>query len=149
MPVTNEEQVEPGSSKLLNSLLELSNKASGKSEDASSGSSFPVYIILTGLVMLGFAIMGWLAVRAKRQAAQLEYELRKKEEELARSREQVKLDQDAEIRKTAEGKVAGLTSSIQELKEKLQVIEVDAADRARALAKATSWNDLVVTGGRS
>jgi hypothetical protein len=65
MPVTNEEQVEPGSSKLLNSLLELSNKASGKSEDASSGSSFPVYIILTGLVMLGFAIMGWLAVRAR------------------------------------------------------------------------------------
>ena len=128
-------------------LLELADKAARKVED-SKGSSFPVYLILTGLVMLGFAISGWLAVRARRRAAQLEYELRKKKEEQLEAAERAALIISSDARASAESKVKVITSEIQQLQLKITENESKAADRAKALAQATSWSDLVIVDKR-
>jgi hypothetical protein len=128
-------------------LLDLVGKAAGKGGD-SKGSSLPVYVIITGFVCILFAIVGFLAVRAKRRAAQLEYELRKKEEEQKRLVEHAKLEQNAETRAEAESKIDELTVGIGELKEQLEVVGNAAAERTKALAQATSWDDLVIVDKR-
>ena len=128
-------------------LLDLVDKAVGKGE-ASKGSSLPVYVIITGLVVILFAVVGFMAVRAKRRAAQLEYELRKKEEEQKRLAEQAQLEQDATKRAAAEDEIDTLTVDIQGLKEKLEANELAAQERAKALAQATSWDDLVIVDKR-
>ena len=89
-----------------------------------------------------------MAVRAKRRAAQLEYELRKKEEEQKRLAEQAQLEQDATKRAAAEDEIDTLTVDIQGLKEKLEANELAAQERAKALAQATSWDDLVIVDKR-
>ena len=128
-------------------LLDLVDKAAGKTE-GSKGSSLPVYLIITGLVVICFAIVGFVAVRAKRRAAQLEYELRKKQEEQKRAAEQVKLDADATKRAEAEKSVASLETYIQGLKEELKATEDASVARTKALAAATSWDDLVIVDRR-
>lgn len=129
-------------------LLDLVDKAAGKAED-SKGSSLPLYLIVTAVVVICFAIVGWMAVRAKRRAAQLEYDLRKKEEEQKRAVEQAQLAQNADERALAEAKVDGLTEDIQRLKGELELNEVAAAERAKTLAQAASWDDLVVVDKRN
>lgn len=129
-------------------LLELADKAARRVED-SKGSSFPVYIILTGLVMFGFAIMGWLAVRARRRSAQLEYELRKKKEEQEQAAERAALVINADMRSSAESRVQVLSSEVRQLQLKIDENRNKAADRAKALAQASSWADLVIVDKRT
>jgi len=129
-------------------LLDLVNKAAGKAED-SKGSSLPVYLIVTAAVVICFAILGIVAVSARRRAAQLEYELRMKEEEQKRLVEQAKLEQDASRRAEAESSIDSLTEDVQRLKGDLELNEAAAVDRAKALAKAASWDDLVIVDKRA
>lgn len=128
-------------------LLDLAGKAAGKVE-GSNGSSLPVYIIFTALAVLCFALVGFLAVRAKRKTAQLEYELRKKEEEQKRLAEQVKLEE-SEIRREVATKLSHeLIEDINGLKKEIAASEASSLERAKALAQATSWDDLVVVDKR-
>lgn len=128
-------------------LLDLVDKAAGKAED-SKGSSLPIYLIITAAVVICFAIVGWMAVRAKRRAAQLEYELRKKEEEQKRAVEQAQLTQNADERVLAEAKIDCLIEDIEKLKGELELNEAAASERAKALAQAASWDDLVIVDKR-
>lgn len=147
-PDNKQEQTESGG--LGQFLVDLSNKAAGKVEETkpTSASSFPVYLILIGIVVIAFAVMGWLIVRARRQAAQLSYELRKKEEEQKRLVEDAKKVQNETARQEAESKIATLNASIEELKKKLSESEAAAAERAKALTQATTWNDITVVDKR-
>lgn len=129
-------------------LLNLVDKAAGKGGD-SKGASFPVYVVLTGVVCLLFALVGFMAVRAKRRAAQLEYDLRKKDEEQKRLAEQLLLEQNDTKRAEAEDQVTKLTDDIQGLKKELEVVGSAAADRSKALAQAASWDDLVLVDKRT
>jgi hypothetical protein len=128
-------------------LLDLADKAAGKAED-SKGSSLPIYVIFAGLAVVCFAILGFLAVRAKRKAAQLEYELRLKVEEQKRAVEQVLLEQDVAKRNEAAGKAQELVVDVERLKKEVAANEAAAAARTKALAQATSWNDLVIIDKR-
>lgn len=131
-------------------LLDLADKAAKNTgKEDQKGSSFPVYIIMASIVVIGFAIMGWLAVRAKRKAAQLEYKLRLQEEEHKRAAEALKTTQDAATRAEAESKVSSLSGSIKDLKEKLASNEAESKERARVLATASGWDDLVVVSGKN
>lgn len=147
--MTNVEQEPKESGGLGQLLVDLSNKAAGKAEESkTSASPIWVYFIFIGLVVIAFAIMGWLVVRARRQAAQLSYELRKKEEEQKRLVEEAKKEQNETTRKEAESQIAALTTDIEGLKKKLLESEAAAADRAKALTQATNWNDITVVDMR-
>lgn len=142
-----EDPKEPESGGLEKLLLDLADKAAGKAED-SKGSSLPVYLIFAGLAVVCFAILGFLAVRAKRKAAQLEYELRLKAEEQKRAVEQALLEQDAARRDEAVKQAHELAEDVERLKKEVAANEEAAAARTRALALATSWNDLVIIDKR-
>lgn len=114
----------------------------GSSSSSGGGSSIVVYVVLIGVAVLGFAIVGWLLVRSRRRAAQLAYELRKKEEEQKRVAEDHKLAKNAKARSVAHKKVKQLEAGIQGLKKKLEDQKKRQAIRAKALEDATSWKDL-------
>jgi uncharacterized protein HemX len=133
------------SSGLGSLLLALANKAArAAEEEGPKGSSFPTYLLLAGLVVLGFAIMGWMAVRASRKAAQLEYKLRLQEEDKKRAQEAATLNKNAVRREDAEVVAQNLEASIQALQGELAAIKDEAAERARVLASAASWGDISV-----
>lgn len=145
MPNTQDKAESASSGHLL---LDLVDKASGNVE-GSKGSSLPVFIILISVVVLAFAIMGWVIVQARRKAARLASQLRKKEEELVRITEDCQLREQAEARADAERRAATLQAEIKELKEKLEDSRAAAADQAKMLSQATGWNDLEVVDKRA
>lgn len=128
-------------------LLDLADKAAGKAEDSKGSSAF-LFVVLAGLAAICFAIVGFMAVSAKRRAAQLEYELRKKEEEQKRVAEEAKLAQNDADRNTAQAKVHELIEGIAGLKKEVEANEAAAFQRTKALAQATTWDDLVVVDKR-
>jgi hypothetical protein len=130
-------------------LLSLADKAAKKTtKEGSKGSSFVVYIILTAVISLGFALLGWKAVRAKRKSAQLEYELRVQEEEKIRLAEDAKLSKNATDRDAAIKTVGSLSIDIAGIKDKLETNEAKAKERAILLAKVAGWEELTVVNGK-
>lgn len=132
---------------LEQTLLNLADKASGRAE-GSKGSSFPAYIVFSILAVICFSVLGFLAVRAKRRVAQLEYEIRQKNEEQKRMEEKAKLEADRDKRNAAILLAHDLAEGIDGLKKELAAHEASSAARAKALAKATSWDDLVIVDKR-
>jgi uncharacterized protein HemX len=145
MPEETPQQENTGGATQL--LLDLADKAAGKAED-SKGSSVFAFVLFAGLAALCFAVVGWMAVSAKRRAAQLEYELRLKEEEQKRVAEQAKLAQNEADRTKAQAQVHELIESIEGLKKEVAGNEAAALKRVQALAQATTWDDLVVVDKR-
>lgn len=133
-------------SHLLVDLVKAATERKGSSGDGapSSGSSLVVYLILAGIAVLGFSIMGFLLVRARRKAAKLAYELRKKEEEQKQAVENAQLEKNAEKREASNEKARKLQGEIDGLKKNLEDQKVVAASRAQALSDATTWDDLVI-----
>jgi len=145
-----DEKVKEEKAEKPNLLVDLVKAATEKKESSGSksGSSFVVYLIIVGVAVLGFSIMGLLLVSARRKAAKLAYELRKKEEEQKRAAEDHKLAKSGEERNAAHKKVKALEGDIQGLKEELQSTQEVAKKRRTAIEQATSWDDLVVVDKR-
>ena len=127
---------------LLVALVQQATTTKKEGTSSRGSSNIVVYLLVLGAVVIGFSIMGWLLVRAKRRAAELAYELRKKEEEQKRVAEDHKLAKNNAARDAVHKQVHQLEGQIQELKEKLGVQRELAATRAKAVADATSWEDL-------
>lgn len=118
-------------------------KAATEGKTGRKGSSSLVkYLVVTGVVMAGFAFFGWMLVRARRKAARLSYDLRKKKEEQKRIVEEY-LFSEGEVRsEEAKARVRKLDEEIKGLKEKLETQRKLGAERARTIEEATSWKDL-------
>lgn len=132
-------------------LVDLVKVATEKKKDpagSSGSSSLVIYLIVTAIAVLGFSILGWFLVRARREAARLAYELRKKEEEQKRAAEDHKLAKNGQERNEAHKKVKLLQGEIDELKKKLEAQKAAHAERTKTLEKITSWDDLVVVDQR-
>jgi uncharacterized protein HemX len=110
--------------------------------DRKGSSSLVVYLVVTGAVMAGFAFLGWMLVRARRKAARLSFELRKKKEEQKRVVEEYLFSEGKVGSEEAKARVRALEGEIKELKEKLEVQKEIGAEKARAIEEATSWKDL-------
>ena len=141
MPDVTPQPEEPGGLQQL--MTSLADKAAGKAED-SKGSSVLTFVVFATLTAICFAILGWIAVSDKRKAAQLEYELRLKEDEQKRIAEQVKLTQNEAIRTAAQNQIQVLTKSVEELKKSVADNEDASVNRAKSLAQAATWTDLQV-----
>jgi len=133
---------------LLVDLVKVATEKKKDSEGSSGSSSLVVYLIVTALAVIGFSILGWLLVRARREAARLAYELRKKEEEQKRAAEDHKLAQNAADRNEAHKKVKALEEEILGLKKKLEEQKAAQAERTKELEAITSWDDLVIVDKR-
>jgi len=145
--VAEEKSNEPGG--LEKVLLSLADKAAKKTaEEGSKGSSFVVYIVITAVISIGFALLGWRAVMAKRKSAQLEYELRVQEEEKARLAEDAELAKNKVDRESAMKAVSSLSVDIANIKDRLAANEAEMKERARLLAKVAGWKELTVVNGR-
>ena len=142
MPDEKPKAVEKEKSNLLVDLVKAASEKKDSGGSSSGSSSFVLYLIITAIAVIGFSVLGWLLVRARREAAKLAYELRKKEEEQKRVAEDHKLAKSAEERKLAHTKVHALEAQIKGLKEKLEVQKAAHAERTKSLEAITSWEEL-------
>ena len=138
-----EEQQEKPQSDVLMGLID---KVAGKEE--SKHSSLPVATVIAGVVILIFAIMGFMLMRARRKAAKLASELRLKEEEQKQNLEDRKKADNAIERNRAHKKIHKVAAEILEIKTKLQDLAKANEGRRKALAEVTDWDDLVVVDKR-
>lgn len=131
----------------LSNLVE-SIAGSPKEEKSSTGTSFPVAIILIGVVVLIVSVLGIMLVLARRKAARLAAQVRKLEEEKLQLKENQLLEENEEKRAKGEAIIKATEEKIAKTEEALE--EVNALGRARAesLASVTTWDDLTVVDKR-
>jgi len=115
---------------------------SERGRPAPPSSTFSAYVIFVGVAALGFAIMGFLLVRARRKAAKLAYELRKNTEERCRVLEDLHLSESLEKREAAQERSQQLEEEIEGLKKEIKRHKAAANERVKAVMEAASWEDL-------
>jgi len=131
---------------LSQQVMKLTQQAAGNVEQ--KGSMWPLYVIITAVIVIGLAIMGWLMVSARRKAAELAYELRKKEEEQKEAAENHTLQTDQDVRDAAQARIKDLGDDIAQLKKELKDREDEAVARAATFAKIASWDDIIIVDKR-
>lgn len=121
-------------------LAGLVKKAAEREEGQTS--SLATYLVLIGLVVAGFAVMGFLVARARRRAAKMAFKLRKAKEEQRRALEESRLSDNAERREAAHYEACHLYEEIDKLKKEIQRNKNVTAERVKAIQEATSWKEL-------
>ena len=131
--------------------MEFVQAATERKNDSGDkgGSSLVTYLVLIGVAVLGFSIMGWMLVRARRKAALLAARLRLLEEEKIQAEEDAKLADNEERRLIASVRINAATDEIRELKEHLEGLVEENLVRSGTLVAITDWDDLVVIDKRN
>ncbi len=132
-------------------LVEFVQAAAERRDESGDqgGSSLVTYLVLIGVAVLGFSIMGWMLVRARRKAALLAARLRLLEEEKIQAEEDAKLADNEERRLIASVRINAATDEIRELKEHLEGLVEENLVRSGTLVAITDWDDLVVIDKRN
>lgn len=143
MPEEDKTQSHP-----LVEFVQAATERRGDSGD-KGGSSLVTYLVLAGMAVLGFSIMGWMLVRARRKAALMAARLRLLEEEKIRAEEDAKLADNEESRFVASVRINAATDEIKELKDHLEGLVEQNRIRSEALASITDWDSLVVVDKRA
>jgi uncharacterized protein YxeA len=141
MPDKTEEKSEK------NLLSDLMNQIAGSGEDGKSP-SFPVTMVLIGIMVLVLAVVGIKMAFAKRRAAELAYKIRKAEEEKAQAEEDVKLGENSEARYVANEEVKARQREILNLKAKMALRTAAHKNEVKKLESVTSWDDIEVVDAR-
>lgn len=132
-------------------LVDLANKIAGspqEEEKSSSGVALPIALILLGLVIVGFAVLGIMLVMSRRKAAQLASQVRQLEEGKLKAKEEGQFAINDKEREDAKANIAAMQTKIEGLTAELQSLQVTNKERVDALAKITNWDDLVVVDRR-
>lgn len=116
---------------------------------AKGGSSFPVTLILVGILVVVISIMGFQLAFAKRRAAELTVKIRRAEEEKKRAEENVKLGENSTARQVAQEEVQARGKEVLGLKAKLARRHQEHKRALGKLKGITSWDDIVIIDGRS
>lgn len=135
-------------SSLLNLVDKIAGTPAPQEGKSSSGAFLPVALIIAGVVVIGFSILGIMLVMARRKAAKLAAQVRKLEEEKAQAAENEKLAENDEARQAAVVKTGELQSKIDGLEAQLVALAEQNKARAAELAKITDWDDLVIVDRR-
>lgn len=132
------------------SLVKLVETVSGssKEEKSSTGVALPIALILLGLVVVGFAVLGIMLVMARRKAAALAAQVRKLEEDKLQAIEEIKLAENEKARFDSGLKVDELKGQIEKLRSQLDQLQTENKARAETLSKITNWDDLIVVDRR-
>lgn len=118
------------------------------SEGGNSPSSFPVTMVLIGIVTLIISFMGIKLALAKRKAAQLAVQVRRSEEEKKRIKEEMQLAENSEKRQAAQEEIQELTKEILGLKAQIAKRQAAHLEYVDGLKGVTSWDDIVVVDSR-
>jgi uncharacterized protein HemX len=129
-----------------NPLSGMITKVAGKED--TERSSFPVAFVIAAIAALGFAVMGFLLMRARRKAAILASKLRKAEEAKVQAVENRKLAKNKEDRKKASETALLLGKEINKLEDELKALDESSTERRESLAELTKWDDFVVVDRR-
>jgi septal ring-binding cell division protein DamX len=111
-------------------------------------SSFPVMMVLVGIVVLVVSLMGIRMALAKRKAAKLAFKIRKAEEAKAQAEENEKLAENANARAAARSEMKTLQREILSLKAKMVKRTVEHQKEVDQLRAVTSWDDIEVIDAR-
>jgi len=128
-------------------LSGLMKQISGDGEDSKSA-SFPVTMVLVGIVVLIVSFIGIKMALAKRKAAELAYKIRKIEEEKAQAEEKVKLGKNSTARLAAKDEVKALQREILGLKAKMAMRAANHTEAVDKLRSITSWDDIEIVDAR-
>jgi len=138
------EQEQKEQKNLLSGLM----KQVAGTEEGKKPSSFPVMMVLVGIVVLIVSIMGIKLALAKRKAAKLAAQIRKSEEEKVQAQENLELADNATARQTAREEIKALTKESLGLKAKMAKRQLEHEKSVKELQGITSWDDIVVVDGR-
>lgn len=130
-----------------NLLSDLMKQIAGDGEDKKS-SSFPVTMVLIGVVVLIVSLMGIKLALAKRQAAKLAVQVRRAEEEKKRVKEKLKLSENSTERQTAQEEIKALGKEVLGLKARIATRQAAHRRHVDDLKGLTSWDDVVVLDSR-
>lgn len=122
----------------------LMKRIAGDGEDKKSSSSFPVAMVLLGIVVLIISFMGIKLAWAKRKAAELAVQVRRAEEEKKRAKEDLELANNSAEREAAQGEIEALTVEVLELKKEIADRQVQHTKDMKQLEGVTSWDDVIV-----
>ena len=147
-PVAENEKETTTAEEAKNLLSGLVDKVTGSEKAQTPQSSLPIALIIAGIAVIGFAILGFLLMQAKRKAAKLASELRKKEEEHTQAAENEKLATNDEERKAAVAKADAIKGEINQLHNQLTALDEANKERRKTVAELASWDDLVVVDKR-
>jgi len=130
-----------------NLLSSLMKQIAGTGEGKKS-SSFPVMMVLVGIVVLVVSIMGIKLALAKRKAAKLAAQIRKSEEEKIQAQENLKLASNTTARQTAREEIAALTKETLGLKARMARRQAAHEESIKELEGITSWDDIEIVDAR-
>jgi len=116
--------------------------------DGKSGTSLPATLILLGVVVVIFSIMGVTLVLSRRRAARLAAQLRRAEEDKVQAEEQVRLNHNNEQRYAHQAKINGLDLRIRDIKDQIGGLDERNRNTLGDIAKITDWNDFIVVDKR-
>jgi hypothetical protein len=131
-----------------NLLSGLMKQISGGGEGEKS-SSFPVTMVLLGVVVLIISLMGIKLALAKRQAAKLAVQVRRTEEEKKRVKEKLELSNNSTERQAAQEEIQALGKEVLGLKAKIVLRQSEHRKNVDELKGLTSWDDIVIVDGRN
>jgi len=126
----------------------LMKRIAGGGEEAAKSSSFPVTLVLVGILVLVISIFGIRMAFAKRKAAELAAKIRKIEEEREQAKEKEKLAENSAARLAARDEVKALGKEILGLKAKMAHRQSAHEKEVEKLRSVTSWDDIVIVDAR-
>lgn len=136
---------QPQAEGLIKSLMD---KVAGEGGQSEKASSFPVTMVIIGILVLIVSVIGIKLAFAKRKAAELASKLRKAEEEKAQAIENEKLAENSNARQTARDEVKALDDEIRELTDQMEARKVKHEETVKELQGITSWDDIEIVDGR-
>ena len=141
------EDKQPDEKELIGSLMDqIAGKGEGDKKESSS--SWPVTMVMLGVLVLVISILGFKLAWAKRKAAELAVKVRRAEEEKTRAEENVKLGENATARQAANEEVKARSLEVLGLKARIAKRHTEQKAMVEQLSPITSWDDINVVDGR-
>lgn len=147
-PVTAEpkkpEPIESTISALTRSASEFKMRGEG-GKGKKTQSTFLIALIVAGIVALLMAVLGIMAVFARRKAAKLQHKLNVQEEEAIVARTRAKQEKNQNDRAELEVKAKALEDAVDDLRERRDAAEDRRNDFEAEIRGIVSWDEVEVT----
>ena len=121
-------------------LSDLMVKVSG----TDKRSSFPVALIIAAVVVIGFGVMIFFLMRARRKAAALASKLRLKEEEKVQLKENLAIAKTKDEIEVTKVNIEALEEEIWNTTVAIKKLDKKNKSRRKAIAAIADWDDIVL-----
>ena len=126
-------------------IQDIMDTIAGRSE---KGASWPVMFFLLAALVIGVSVVGLKVAFTKRKAAKLARELRTLKEEKICAAEDARIKENEEKAKAAHVRLRELHKKEVALAHELLDNKVAHSSYVKELESVTSWDDIMIVGGR-